>query len=78
MGRRRFRAFLFTMLALDVAALVVVPFVVPPDPTARMMAFAAVLLTIPAIAFWLAYRGGFERLGVWSPESGTEESADDE
>ncbi|WP_224447911.1 DUF7534 family protein [Haloprofundus salilacus] len=76
MNRRRFRAFLLTMLALDALALVVVPFVIPPDPTARMMVFAAVLLTIPALAFWLAYRGGLERLGVWSPE--TEKSADDE
>ncbi|WP_224332965.1 DUF7534 family protein [Haloprofundus halobius] len=72
MARPRFRAFLLTMLALDVVALVVVPLVIPPDPTARMMVFAAVLLTIPALSFWLAYRGGWERLGVWSPESESE------
>ncbi|QCJ47156.1 hypothetical protein [Haloprofundus sp. MHR1] len=78
MARRRFWAFLLTMLALDAVMLVAIPFVVPPDPTARLMVFAAVLATIPALAFWLAYRGGFERLGVWSPEVESEDSADGE
>ena len=61
---RRYQAFLATMLGLDAVGLWLGALLTPPDPVTQMFVLGPLLVAAPVVAYWLAYRGGFRRLGV--------------
>ncbi|WP_101295348.1 DUF7534 family protein [Halegenticoccus soli] len=64
MLRRRLPTYVLTLLALDAVVLTVEAMLLPPDPFTQLVVLLPTLAVVPVVAYWLVYRGGFERLGV--------------
>ncbi|KAB1192512.1 hypothetical protein GJR96_03290 [Haloferax sp. MBLA0076] len=57
-----FRAFVVTLLALDMVVFVVGAYLTPPDPFTQLLLIGPALLLAPAVAWWLVYRDGFAQI----------------
>jgi hypothetical protein len=60
----RFPTYVVTMLALDLLGMSLAVGLFPPDAFTQTAALGATLLVAPLVAYWLVYRGGFERLSL--------------
>lgn len=58
----QFSLFLSTMVALDIVGIVLTGLLLPASST--QLGFIATIVFAPVVAFFLAYRGGFEALGL--------------
>jgi hypothetical protein len=58
----QFSLFLSTMVALDIVGIVLTGLLLP--PSSAQLGFIATIVLAPVLAFLLAYRGGFEALGL--------------
>jgi hypothetical protein len=59
---RRFSRFLTAMVLLDMIGIVAGATLAPPDPTTQLYWMIPTLILAPLGAYWLIYRGGYERL----------------
>ncbi len=66
---KRYQAFLLTLLAIDAVGLVLGGLLATPDPFTQLLILGPLLVVAPVLAYWLVYRGGFERLGVVGPDT---------
>ncbi|MGM0590368.1 MAG: DUF7534 family protein [Halobacteriota archaeon] len=69
----KFTLFTMTMVAMDVILIGIGDFLLPPTQMASSAMLAALVAT-PIPAYWLVYKGGFQRLGVPISEQKTRES----
>jgi hypothetical protein len=60
----RFPAYVVTMLALDLFGLSLVAGLLPAGTSLQTYGLGATLLLAPLVAYWLVYRGGFERFSL--------------
>ena len=58
----QFTLFVSTMVVLDIVGLLSTGLLVP--PASAQLGFLATIVLAPVLAFVLAYRGGFEALGL--------------
>jgi hypothetical protein len=58
----QFSLFVSTMVLLDIVGLLLTALLIP--PASAQLGFLATIVLAPVLAFFLAYRGGFEALGL--------------
>lgn len=58
----QFPLFVSAMVLLDIVGIVLTGLLLP--PSSAQLGFVATIVLAPVLAFFLAYRGGFEALGL--------------